>query len=58
MPLQALEAFALNEEPSSLEEFEDMTQPEVLDASRLQRADAFKVRPYGQCCQDWVLSQG
>ena len=44
--LQALEAFALAEEPSELEEFEDPTEPEALDSSRLQRADAFKVRPY------------
>ena len=57
LALQALEAFALAEEPSNLEEFEDPTQPEALDASRLQRAEAFKVRPYRQRCQDWGMSQ-
>ena len=46
LALQALEAYALDEEPSSLEELEDQTQPELLDASRLQRAEEFKVRPY------------
>ena len=54
LTLQALEAFALAEEPSNLEEFEDPTQPEALDASRLQRAEAFKVRPYRQ----WELVFG